>query len=86
MLRPNPPRRADHGPGLRRVRLKTNPLKEVDENVERVLEESRILCCKIRVVNVKNGKKQRHELRQLLLLVLATLSQLPYPLPHDRIY
>ncbi len=36
-LHPNPPRRADHGLGLRRVCLKTNPLKEVDKNVKRVL-------------------------------------------------
>ncbi len=41
-LRPNPPWCAEHGLGLRRVCLKTDPLEQVDKNVERVLKESRI--------------------------------------------
>ena len=53
-----------------------DPLKKIDENVERVLEKSHISWCKIRVVDVKYGKERCHELEELVLPKFSAFLQL----------
>jgi hypothetical protein len=56
-LGPYPTRGANHCLHLLRIRLKPHPLKQPNEDIQHALKEFRIPRCKVRIVDIEDGKE-----------------------------